>query len=629
MQLTSDSIDWKFALCLLLLAVTLGFKIFGGGDESTNTSAQTSSAFSEETVENQSSASSEDFSQSRFVASTSQTPEQTKVNTTITVDSPNTIATNNATNDIAASDIEGQDHLPSGGEVDVEVVFEKWLSSTFDIPNKGGSNTSSSSSTGTASITNGSDSADDASLFDEDTDFAPDIVITTATNLEVQSERIETTKFSIAGRVISTHGGPIEGLSINAQLRGALSSEKASAAGTTQPDGSFSLAQLPAGDYLLRVEGNETHESASQIVRAGDTSALIELVAIKQWQVNGTVTDNLGTPIAAVTVRPPAGAEPTTTDAGGAFSMQFAAQDSGGLLIRYEAEGFTSTLRHIVGNELKIQGTIDASVQMQSNGALFVSGNVTNAQGEPIPRAYISLRSRNPAFERSAHTNDAGYFVLPEIVSTQSASINVSAGYQYQPFVLSNVTIQEDYDFTITLENAANTSLMAMVTDSEGNGISTMNFLSLSSAPGSRSQMATSDNTGKLVMENVKPGKLMLRSTAESPNIVIKGIDVIAGESNEHKVVVDIGPYTLHGRILDESGNAVSAADLIMVHVINENGVESVTTRKVKSEDDGNFVFSGLGTGERYITIASSAHDEQSFALDPSIDTNGEPIVLY
>lgn len=626
MQLTSDSINWKLVLCLLLLAGAFGLKFLGSDNESEDNYGQTDTAFTDDTADTQSAPSSANYSQSSFASSTPLTTEQTKTKSKnpFAVDTPETVATVPT-----STDIEGEEFLPTGDETDVSVVFEKWLNDTFDLPDEGVSTASNSANSGVTSKNNRRSDADASQQFDEETDFAPDLAITAPASLEVQSERIDTTEYTIAGRVISTHGGPIEGLAINAQLRGVSSFEKASAAGTTQTDGSFTLAQLPAGDYMLRVEGDDNHEGTSQIVRAGDASTLIELVAIQQWHVSGTVTDNLGNPIAGVIVRPPAGAEPTTTDGGGAFSMQFATQDSGGLLMRYEAEGYTSTLRHIVGQELKQHGTIDASVQMQSNGALYVAGNVTNDLGEPISKAHITLRSRNPAYERSVHADEAGYFVLPDVAPTQSASVKVTAGNRYQPFAFSNVSLQEDYNFDITLQNSAVTSLTAMLTDSEGNGISAMNFLSLSAAKGGASQMATSDSNGLLMVENLKPGKLLLRSTAKSPSIVVKGIDVVAGGSNEHKIVVDIGPYTLQGRILDENGDAIAAADLSMVHVINENGLESVTTRKVKSEADGSFVFSGLGTGERYITIASSAHGEQSFAMDPSVDTNGEPLVLY
>jgi len=341
------------------------------------------------------------------------------------------------------------------------------------------------------------------------------------------------------------------------------------------------------------------------------------------------VIDNQGAAIAGATVRPPAGTEPATTDADGFFSMNFDARDSGGLLLRYEAEGFTSGMRHIVGNELKAQGVIDASVQLQSSGILYLSGSVTDDLGEPVPRAYVSLHSRNPAFEHGVHADSAGYFALPGIEPTSLASVKVNAGNQYQPFVLGNLSLQEDYNLDVTLQRTALSSLVATVTDSEGNGISSLNFLSLSSAPEATSQIATSDNQGMLVVDNIKPGKLILRSTAKSPSIVVKGIEVVAGGENQHNIVVDVGPYTLQGRLLDENGNPVADADLNMVHVINENGIESVTTRSIKSKDDGSFIFSGLGTGERHLTVASRTHDAQSFALDPSVETNGEPLVLY
>jgi len=633
MRLITESTGWKLILSVVLLVVVLGFKFLSNDDKPADslasnpldeTAVQAEQTPTSDTPTTQIASSSTGFDRSSSKTG-SKEPQQSRTSAV------NPIAKHTDQEESikhTSTTVEGEEFLASGDEVDTTVVFEQWLNETFDNPD-GSESGSKNLTTPNAATASTNDSDEGLASRKDETNFSSNLNLTTPTTLEVQSKKIETTEFTIAGRVVSTSGSPLQGLVVSAQSRGGLPAEQTSAIAKSGDDGSFSLSKLVAGDYMVRVEGDESHDSSVQILRAGDMAARIILVELKQWQVEGQVIDNLGAPIAGVTVRPPAGTEPTTTDASGFFSMNFEARDSGGLLLRFEAEGFTSAMRHIVGNDLKSQGVIDASVQLQSSGILYLSGSVTDDLGEPVPKAYVNLQSRNPAFELGVHTDNAGFFALPGIAPTNSASVKVNAGNQYQPFVMGNLSLQEDYNLNVTLQKTALSSLVATVTDSEGNGVSSLNFLSLSSAPAATSQIATSDSEGMLVVDNIKPGKLILRSTAKSPSIVIKGIEVIAGAENQHDIVVDVGPYTLQGRLLDENGNPVADADLNMVHVISENGIESVTTRNVKSKDDGSFVFSGLGTGERYLTVASRTHDEQSFAMDPSVETNGEPLVLY
>lgn len=107
-----------------------------------------------------------------------------------------------------------------------------------------------------------------------------------------------------------------------------------------------------------------------------------------------------------------------------------------------------------------------------------------------------------------------------------------------------------------------------------------------------------------------------------------KGMEVVASSDIQHRIAVDVGPYTLRGRILDENGSPVADAGLGMEPVLDNNDVLAITTRTVHSGTDGSFIFTGLGTGERTITVASQSHAEQSFSMDPAVETNGQPLVL-
>jgi hypothetical protein len=97
-------------------------------------------------------------------------------------------------------------------------------------------------------------------------------------------------------------------------------------------------------------------------------------------------------------------------------------------------------------------------------------------------------------------------------------------------------------------------------------------------------------------------------------------------------LTIDLGPYTLDGRIYDESGQTFDGADVFLNWALHENGVRFRSTRKVSVDAGGGFQFTGLGPGDHELVATAWRGSTFKQTINQTVNVgvdSGELIIVF
>ena len=97
-------------------------------------------------------------------------------------------------------------------------------------------------------------------------------------------------------------------------------------------------------------------------------------------------------------------------------------------------------------------------------------------------------------------------------------------------------------------------------------------------------------------------------------------------------LTIDLGPYSLGGRIYDESGQTFDGADVFLYWALHENGVRIRSTRKASADASGEFRFTGLGPGDHELVVSAWRGNTIKQTVRQPVDVgvdSGELIIVF
>ena len=226
----------------------------------------------------------------------------------------------------------------------------------------------------------------------------------------------------VAGKILS----PANGKSAQDVLIQALSlGNSGGGGGITHADGSFKITGLPAGRYEIQAEmpsALKSHWSiAPQVVDVGLNAnpRHLDLPLVPCCVITGTVTDKkTGSPVPNVWVVPVYTALPAVhfhvgvrTDADGNYAVYVAPSRVTMTLSASNMSSDDQTQKDVtaVGG-----ATVKLDFQITHPGPWTIDGDVVDADGHPVPNAYIQASAENQA-ERVTTSDDHGHFIFQSI----------------------------------------------------------------------------------------------------------------------------------------------------------------------------------------------------------------------
>ncbi|HVR75112.1 MAG TPA: carboxypeptidase-like regulatory domain-containing protein [Planctomycetota bacterium] len=427
---------------------------------------------------------------------------------------------------------------------------------------------------------------------------------------------------AIAGRVLDQKGKPIPGILLFAtkQLIGAGDSAEVSELvladdahlrAESAADGSYEIAGLDAADYVISAAGSGAIPSARRVFRAGTRSADIVLGERREIEVHGMVVSSVGAALSGVRIsfigQP---ARQTESDVTGHYLLVLEAGGTDGVhVLTGVKEGFRDVRANVRLEDLGDAETWEVPLVMDSLGEqTSVTGIVVDEESAPIPGETVHLHSASLSSRANVVTGPDGRFAMEGVQVGKDYRLWIYPRKGYRDLVKTSLEIpREGLDVELVLEALETSTLRGVMVDPAGAPVTRFTLWVRSLKALGSSRAITSDDAGRFEVEGVPQGDILFE-TRSAPRLTVRGVTLSGDALDEAAIVLDRGPHSLRGTVVDETRVPVAGASVTLFWTHRDGSIQSTSYRSSVTDAAGSFAFSELAAGEHRITVSSPAH---------------------
>lgn len=451
---------------------------------------------------------------------------------------------------------------------------------------------------------------------------------------------------SISGTVTDSHGAPAGNVVVNVTGAGG---KRGGAA--TQADGTYTITGITADTYTVEFDPSDgisapqywnaqpkTGTPTPLVVQTGEVVTKIDAALEVGGSISGSVTDNLGNPVAGVDVQ----AQGSVNVHGNAFTAADGTYTIGGLAADTYTVQFSPADATVVGqfwNDQLFNGTPTPVAVVAGHGvtgidavlarASSISGTVTDSSGAPVAGASVTVSGATIG-SATAHTAADGSYTIGGLpAGTYTVEYFPSDGTltaQYwngQPLdgtpTPINLTVgQSETGINAVLSGGA--SISGTVTDRHG--VPVANAFVDAERAGGGSALAYTGSDGTYTMTGVPAGTYTVQFTPADASLLGQYWNDQPLTGTPTPVVVGVGanvtginagldaPASVSGTVTGSSGAPVANA---LVWVAGARG----TSGFAQTAADGTYTVTGLPA------------DSYTVEFDPGVDNQATMQMQY
>lgn len=438
---------------------------------------------------------------------------------------------------------------------------------------------------------------------------------------------------AISGAVMDDRGVLLPGIQVLARQVSGPAQDPGSttiAAGgqsqLTDELGSFAFENIGEGEYELAVAENAEYRPARLQVRAGASNAELTLQRIRSVRVFGQVADPAGEPLAEVQVRLLGTSTRSQTESTGQYEIVVEPlKAKQAPVLDFQLSGYEDTRQRVeavVASDLA-ETRLDVQMEEDSSGPkTTLSGQVFGPQNESVAGAKLQLSSPNSRSYLRTTSDESGEYVFDDIEVDEGYRLAVDPPDGYAYFESDAFPVGPDgYHYQVMLEPAAYSDLSGTITDLGGAPLGGFTlWLHILGDGGAAPVQLHTDGSGRFQVQKVPVGAIKFESRSQ-PWLQVSGIELEPGGSQHVTVPVDWGRSWLFGRVVDDRGEPVSGARIVLQWMEHYSGLNSESRRQVMSDLEGNFTVSNLGGSGYTLTVQATGHQSSRFQYQ--IDQSG------
>ena len=421
---------------------------------------------------------------------------------------------------------------------------------------------------------------------------------------------------SISGAVLDDTGNLLPGISVVARPEKGQTGTRIGARALRQQTnqlGSFTFDNLVEGEYELVVAENAQYHPANLRVRAGVANAELVLQRISSVRVHGIITDDVGNLLEGVRVRTLGSRLKALSDVYGEYEIQTGPSKAGQPpVLDFSLEGYRDA-RERVESALGSEATeVQLDVQLEwepDTSKVAVYGLVFGPAGEPVGGAVVWLSSPKPDFYEKKGSRATGEYRFRDVKVGDAYTIGVERQDEYAAFKSELLSIGPgDLNFDIRLEAAGFSELSGTLTDLNGAPLGNFMLWARNTDVGRQKPMPVhTDGAGQFRLEQIPSGAIKLESRSQ-PWLEATGIVLKPGESRRVEVPLDWGRGWLLGQVVNDLGEPVSRAKVILQWTQAFMDVRSKSRREVMSDREGYFALSNLDADEYTVMVQATGY---------------------
>ena len=400
----------------------------------------------------------------------------------------------------------------------------------------------------------------------------------------------------------------------------------------TDFDGSYFFGNLTEDEYRISVEPIDGFAAAETKARVGVMSANLVLVWLRNIRVYGSVSSTEGKPLEDVRVI----AGPPTRVAGsgpkGQYELGISIREkSSHQTIHFRRDGYRDQSMPLDPVDLDDgleEILLDVTME-PIKGLTTVTGVLENADGRPIAGKLLNLKSPSLRTRYRAQSDIKGHFSMKGVETGTDYQLSVRPGADYRDYQRTQLEIPvSGLKLEIVLEPLSEGELSGWMTDADGNRISGFALTLHSQTAAGQSVQVVGDKQGFFAVEGFPEGEAVLK-TNSYPVFETQGIRASYDTEEPVSVVLDIGPHALQGRVTNIFGDTVAAPDITLGWQHSENGVQNYSARKTTADQNGNFAFTGLGSGMHTLRTNAPGFSMAVITIDVGHDSNNIVVELH
>jgi protocatechuate 3,4-dioxygenase beta subunit len=437
-----------------------------------------------------------------------------------------------------------------------------------------------------------------------------------------------TEQFMISGHVMDTAGLGIGGVPVTVVAIG-FDASQAQGEGaarrpitTTDESGFYEFPGLSEGDYEIRTAATDTYGPRRIAVRAGLTNADIVLVGERTLVIEGEVVGVAGERLEGVTVLPVlVGVPSVRTDLSGDYRLQVPLQpDTRAFTVRFQLAGFQDLTVPVDLTGREGRGSLALDVKMRPvESWTSVAGVVTDSDGSPLAGRLVSLRQVGGQQSYRTMTDRRGRYSFDAVEAPVPYYLNVSGAPDHEDYRKRIDVTTHATRFDVAVEPFEFGTVSGRLINADGAPVSNFSLVVRHKASSSPNAIVSSDAAGNFRVMHAPAGELTVASQS-SPSILVRGLRLEPGDELNVPLVIDWGDHELNGVIVDHNNNPVPAARVLLTWTRVADGITTTTTRRARSDAQGNFYFGDLGPGPHLLQIDSPGRRPVKVTHDISLE---------
>lgn len=399
---------------------------------------------------------------------------------------------------------------------------------------------------------------------------------------------------------------------------------------STSFDGSFVFENLSDDEYRIRTAPIDGFATAQTTARVGELTANLVLARLRDFQVWGTVKSTEGKQIEGVRIF--SGPPTRATDSGpeGVYALDISIKGKNPqTIIQFRHEGFRDQSVQLSQDDLEDSFDIELNVSMEPLKRLTtLNGSVVGPQGEPVAGTKIKIRSPTLRTTYSTQSDSTGYFSIKDVESGRDYRLSARSRAGYRDYEQARLDIPVDgLQKEIVLEPLNQGGLSGFITAVDGVPVPGIALTLKSSVVAGRSVQVVSDSVGFFSVEQFPEGGAVLKSHSY-PIFTTQGFRVSSEPEEPVEVVLDVGPHALFGRVTTVSGETVPGVEVFLGWKLSANGVQNYSDRKTTADQNGIFVFTGLGSGEHTVRLNPPGFNTAVMTVNVGMDSDNIVVEL-
>jgi hypothetical protein len=421
-------------------------------------------------------------------------------------------------------------------------------------------------------------------------------------------------ELAISGLVQDEEGYPLANIEVMADpihpseadtLSGDPSLEAARSASTSF-DGSFVFENLSNDEYRIRTAPMDGFATAETTARVGELTASLVLIRLRDVQVWGNVNSTEGEQLEDVRVFSGPPTRATDTGLEGDYELDISIKGKNPQTIQFRRKGYRDQTVQLAPADLEDQFDFQLNISMEPlNRLTTVIGRLEDPDGNPVAGKTINMKSTRLRTRYRAQSDVSGNFSMEDVEPGKDYRLTVRPKGDYRDYVRAQMEIPVGgLQHNIVLEPLNQGELSGFITAVNGKPIPGFALTLKSNVAVGRSVQVVSDYVGFFTVERFPEGSAVLKSHSY-PIFTTQGIRVSSEPEEPVEVVIDMGSHAIFGGVTTFSGDNVAGADVSLYWRHSQNGVQNYSDRKTTADQNGDFVFTGLGSGVHTLRVKS------------------------